>query len=290
MSGTDIATPPAMRSADAELQARSIGRAELPANVVKSAGRTIQILEYFDDVQSPRNVIEIARALGLPQSSASVLLRSLETLGYLYYDPLERTYQPTTRVGLLGSWVEPQLLRGGALVDLMRSLNRATRRSVVLAARNGLDSQFLHVEQDAETPSGFNVPVGSKLPLSRSVVFPIFLADAAEGEVSKLVRRINAYAGPGSPLVRADEILERIRRFRRERFVFDRSETDPEVSVLALAVRSEAGSAPLAISLVGPHAPMERDLAALVEEMHRQIDSYFLPKGEWRPARGSRFA
>ena len=47
--------------------------------------------------------------------SASMLLRSLVSLGYLHYDPCARTYQPTSRVGLLGSWVEPALLRGGLI-------------------------------------------------------------------------------------------------------------------------------------------------------------------------------
>src|SRR5690606_41118792 len=64
------------------------------ASVVKSAGRALQILEYFDAVQREASVSEISRALHCPQSSTSVLLRSLVHLGYLQNDRYRRTYYP----------------------------------------------------------------------------------------------------------------------------------------------------------------------------------------------------
>lgn len=63
----------------------------IPPSVVKSAGRVLQILEFFDDVKREANVVEICRALGYPQSSTSVLLRSLVQLGYLAYTPKGRS-------------------------------------------------------------------------------------------------------------------------------------------------------------------------------------------------------
>src|SRR3546814_12336581 len=54
----------------------------LPTSVVKSAGRALQILEYFDDARREANMIDISRALHYPESSTSILLRSLVALGY----------------------------------------------------------------------------------------------------------------------------------------------------------------------------------------------------------------
>jgi DNA-binding IclR family transcriptional regulator len=73
--------------------------------VVKSVARVLRILAIFDDVQRGMRVGEIAERAGYPQSSTSVLLQSLTKLGYLEFDPIDRSYIPTMQVALLGSWI-----------------------------------------------------------------------------------------------------------------------------------------------------------------------------------------
>src|SRR3546814_12145725 len=85
----------------------------LPTSVVKSAGRALQILEYFDDARREANMIDISRALHYPESSTSILLRSLVALGYLDYDRRKRTYRPNSRVRLLGRSEERRVGKEG---------------------------------------------------------------------------------------------------------------------------------------------------------------------------------
>jgi len=77
--------------------------------VVKSAVRVLEVLELFDRLQREASVGEVARELGYPVSSTSMLLGSLLERGYLRHGPDQRTYFPTPRVTLLGAWIEPQL-------------------------------------------------------------------------------------------------------------------------------------------------------------------------------------
>ena len=86
---------------------------------VKSATRVIEILEFFDDLQAPATVMEVADSLGYPQSSTSALLRSLVALGYINYDAFKRTYVTSSRVALLGSWMKAQFLSEGAIITMM---------------------------------------------------------------------------------------------------------------------------------------------------------------------------
>ena len=118
-----------------------------PDGVVKSARRVLEILEYFDDMQRPATVMEVAGALDYPQSSTSALLRSLARLGYLNHDSRARTYVSTVRTALLGSWVNAEFVRGGPVIEMMQELNRRTGDNVVLAVRNGLQCQYVHVLQ-----------------------------------------------------------------------------------------------------------------------------------------------
>src|SRR5262245_24956505 len=104
---------------------------ELPLAIVKSAGRALQVLEYFDDIRQEARMVEIARALNYPESSTSVLLKSLATIGYLSYDRYKRTYIPTNRVRLLGNWIESSLFENDRILNLMRALNDDSEDTII---------------------------------------------------------------------------------------------------------------------------------------------------------------
>src|SRR5271170_5555942 len=95
----------------------------LQRSTVKSAARVLAILEYFDDVQRSSTITEISEELGYPQSSTSALMRSLVSLGYLNYDRHARTFVPSTRVALLGSWLNSRFVTEGTTISMMRKLN-----------------------------------------------------------------------------------------------------------------------------------------------------------------------
>ncbi|MSQ20016.1 MAG: hypothetical protein EXR39_10780 [Betaproteobacteria bacterium] len=82
-------------------------------NVVKSAARVLEVFEYFARRRTPATVGEVCNALGYPQSSTSVLLKSMFTLGYLSYDQGSRRYSPSVKVAMLGEWI-PEELQAGA--------------------------------------------------------------------------------------------------------------------------------------------------------------------------------
>ena len=94
-----------------------------PDRVIKSVGRVFELLELFDEVRRPVSVTEVARALGIPQSSTSALLRSMVTLGYCEVDATARRYVPTARVTILGSWLEAPLFEDGALIRLLNEIH-----------------------------------------------------------------------------------------------------------------------------------------------------------------------
>src|ERR1700687_5568027 len=92
---------------------------------IKSAERTLRLFELFARRQERLTVGEIARGLCIPQPSASMLLNNLTEMGYLEYDRFDRSYAPTIRVTLLGSWIEPRL---GGRQSLASRLDELPRR------------------------------------------------------------------------------------------------------------------------------------------------------------------
>ena len=112
-------------------------------DVIKSAGRSLEVLELFRDVKRPLRLTDIAEALSLPQSSASMLLRSLIKMGYLIRH--ERNYAPSMRITLLGSWLNDAMFSQGNLMSLINEISRLTGDTVILGTRNGLYVEVLAV-------------------------------------------------------------------------------------------------------------------------------------------------
>lgn len=218
--------------------------------LVKSATRVLEILEFFDDHQQPATVMEIANALDYPQSSTSALLRSLVTTGYVNYDMQARTYVTSARVALLGSWVNAPFFAEGALMSLLKELNEQTGDTVVLAIRNGLYVQYIHVIQ-ATSMARLHIALGTVRPLAASGAGYALLATMSDAEVSRLVMRINADATDGQPLIRQSELLAQLERVRAQGYAFSCNTVTPGGGMMAVALPRMSGQPVMVVGIGG---------------------------------------
>jgi DNA-binding IclR family transcriptional regulator len=251
----------------------------LAPGVVKSAGRVIQIFEFFDTHRREANMIEVAAALGYPQSSASALLRSLVALGYLHYDTRRRTYRPTERVALLGSWVSPPLFRDGRLLRLMEDLRRRTGLSVVLIARNGLHAQIYKILQ-GNGPAKTALRGGQLDAIAASGMGEALLSTYPDAEFRKIGHRINAEATSAAQVVNVAELLQSLRGIRALGFLY--TEPAAEAPLGLVAVRLPAGLAdrPLAIAMAGPIDVVKPRRQMLADLMRETIRRAFAPPAQ----------
>ena len=130
-------------------------------SVVKSAARTLEIFEYFDEARRPAHIQEVALALGYPHSSTAALLRSLADLGYLEFSVEDKTYFPSIRVSLLGHWVGDEVLPLRRIQQQMRDIAEQTQMTVVLGAVSGGYCQYVRVIEGT-TPIRYHVKAGTR--------------------------------------------------------------------------------------------------------------------------------
>jgi DNA-binding IclR family transcriptional regulator len=221
-------------------------------SVVKSAGRALQILEYFDSVQREACVSEISRALQCPQSSTSVLLRSLVHLGYLQNDRYRRTYYPTRRVSLLGNWVDPAIVRQGELLMHADELAAQTGQTVVIATVNSLQTQYIYVSRPQAEQADFDaLHVGMHCPLARTALGKALLAGHSDKHVSQLTWRINGERSEYEPLIHASELLAELER-GRERGWFAGEGADSSHSGVAVMLDCKQQLLSIGIEQRGP--------------------------------------
>jgi DNA-binding IclR family transcriptional regulator len=259
------------------LRDRITAKFPVEAKCVKSASRVLEILEYFDDLQRQSTVMEIADALGYPQSSTSALLRSLVTTGYLNYDAQSRTYITSSRVALLGSWVNSPFFAEGAIISMMKELNEETHDTVVMGMRNGQDVQYIHVIQ-ATSPARLHMTLGTVRPIAASGAGYAVLATMSDAEVTRIVMRVNAEAAEGEPLIKTRELLDKIAVVREKGYAFTCDMVTRGGGMIATALPRMAGQPQMIVGIGGISEVMRQRESFLAQALRTQVERRFGPQ------------
>lgn len=157
--------------------------------VVKSAGRSLELLELFRDVRKPLRMVDIAAALSLPHSSTSMLLQSMVKMGYLVRS--DRNYAPSMRLTLLGGWLNDLAFREGNLLTMIQDVSQQTGDTVILVTRNGLYVEVLGLAPGRMDTVHHTRP-GEARVLTRALMGHMILSAMKRPEAEGLVARINA--------------------------------------------------------------------------------------------------
>jgi DNA-binding IclR family transcriptional regulator len=186
---------------------------------VKSAARVLEIFEFFNERRGPLSLKEITQRLGYPQSSTTVLLKSLIVLGYLNYDRKSRTYLPSLKLATLGSWIAEHVVPRGPILDLMQELSQKTGETIGLAVQNDLYIQYLRVI-DSEHLIRFHIPESSMRPLTHSSFGLLFLSRASNATAEHTLRCINAAETDPKERLNIPALMKKIEEIRKLGYCF----------------------------------------------------------------------
>ncbi len=233
---------------------------------VKSANRSLQVFELFAAEQRPLSISEISTAMEMPQSSTSMLIKSLVDLGYLEHDAKMRTYYPTFRIALLGTWMRRRHERTGRLPRLASRLAEETGETIVLALRNGIFAQYAYV-QIGPDPLRLHVESGMQRPLACCASGWALLSFESDPEVDKIIRRTQAEATLAHWRASATEAIERIAHVRRNGWVMSEGHTSVGAGAIAMLLPAAAGRTPMSIAVGGPIERIKANHALILERL-----------------------
>lgn len=214
---------------------------------VKSATRTLEVLDYFATVRDPRPLKDICDALRYPQSSMTVLLKTLTSLGYLNYDRSQRLYFPTPKVATLGEWIPHRMFGDGPALEVLRDVVNATRETVVFAKRNDIYLEYVATIPSPH-PLRFEVSVGSVRPVHQSPLGWLLLSTLDDREARALIKRSAAAAAASEGAHDdVDHVLEEVRGARQNGYIY--GENTPFLGGATLGVMMPAHGAATALAL-----------------------------------------
>ena len=218
------------------------------SNTVKSARRVLEVLEYFAQGVRKASVMQVATTLAYPQSSTSVLLSTLTTLGYLRFDPTDRSYCPTLRVVLLGAWLQDELFGQGSLVTVMERLRQRTGQTVMIGLRQGIHVRFIFSLRGKD-PRSLLYPVGELRPVCRSAVGKMLLSSLPNSEILAIARHANAAEQASEDRVSTRALLEEIAEIRKLGWALTIDYPQPDRATLAVALLDMKDQPAMAITI-----------------------------------------
>lgn len=227
--------------------------------MVKSADRTLQILEAFAAAGEPLGIAELARRLAIPVSACYALLKTLELRGYLYELGLRKGWYPTLR------WLQkaravaehdPMLER---VTPLLEALGKATGETIVFGKRSGTEVVYLNV---VESPHSirYSAQPGDRKPLHSSSAGKALLGALAAPERAALLDRIRLSRVTPNTIVRREQLEKDLEAGAKRGWYATRGENVADVHALGVPVRLDGEL--YAVVIAGPSHRIEGSLKA----------------------------
>ncbi len=219
-------------------------------NVVKSAGRVLDILELFASSERPLALRDVASILGLPKSSAHMLLGTLEQRGYIVRVAGDG-YSLLAVLDDAGGWtggVAGRVFR--AAQPVLERLLRQIKETVVLGMPTpGLDIRIVshRVSPQAIRYDISDVPV---IPGYCTAMGHMILCHLPEEEVRAYLARTELIRLTPRTLTDPEAIMARLRQCRARGYALNIDERFEGASGAAVAIRDRDGRPQAAINII----------------------------------------
>lgn len=217
-------------------------------------------------------MLEIARALGIPQSSAAGILRTLLRLGYLVQDA-HRRYRPTPRVTLLGSWVDPILARDGPLMSLMNHLSSLTGETIILAVPTDSTVRYIHVIPSTKRVR-LHVNVGDERPMVISGIGRLFLSTMDIDQARRAVFRYNAMRGSKEAEINLATVRRDALQIRKIGYCVSLDRVVRGVGLVCALIPHRAHSDLMAVAIGGPSSTIRAQSEEFARMMQDGLREY----------------
>ena len=225
------------------------------ASQVKSATRTLDIIEYVVAHGRPLVAQEIATALGIPVSSLSYLLATLVERGYLARHG--RRYSAGPGLQRLQASRSSFSLADRA-APLVRTLRVQLNETASFFVRDGWEIEAI-VTETSEQALRYAVPTGQRLPMHAMASGKALLAALPDDEIERYFAETERVRFTDLTITSEKHIRAQLQQIRRVGFALTDEEFSRGIIGIGRAVSME-GELVGALSVAIPKARVDEDL------------------------------
>ncbi|KPC60066.1 IclR family transcriptional regulator [Streptomyces chattanoogensis] len=238
--------------------------ADAGGSQVKSAVRTVELLEYFAARPGMHSLAAVQEAVGYPKSSLYMLLRTLVDLGWIETDTTGTRYGIGVRALLVGtSYIDGDEVVAAARPTLDR-LADDTTETVHLARLDGTDVVYLATRQSQHYLRPF-ARVGRRLPVHSTSLGKALLATFTDDQVRGMLPP-NLAQLTEHTLTDREALIEELHAVREQGYAVDREENTLGLRCFGLAIPNRTPARD-AVSCSVPVARLTPDHEQLIKDM-----------------------
>jgi DNA-binding IclR family transcriptional regulator len=203
-------------------------------SAVKSADRTVELLELLARIGEPLTLSEIHRELSYPKSSLFVLLRTLVARGWVETDRRGTGYSIGVRALLVGtSYLDRDpVIR--AATRVLEELRAEVNETVHLARLDAADVVYLASRESAHHLR-LTSRVGRRLPAHATSLGKALLAELPDAEVDALLPPILTPVTPDT-LTDREKLFADLEATRERGYAAERGENTQGLGCFAVAL------------------------------------------------------
>jgi DNA-binding IclR family transcriptional regulator len=224
----------------------------------QAVDRALGVLLCFSDAEPKLRVADVARRLGVTQSTASRLLAALEAGGFVERDTRAGAYQlGATLITLAGIALNQSEIRRQAVAELSEIATSLGLAANLAVLRD--DAIFyLATVEGPRAPKAFTM-IGKKNPLHCTGIGKVLLAHQPPTEREVILARISYPRFTPATIGSPDELRTALDQIVAQGYASEREELAFGRACLAAPIREASGAAVAALSISGPLSALDLD-------------------------------
>lgn len=228
---------------------------------IQSLERAFAILEVVASSRDGITLIELSKAVGLHNSTAFHLLKTMVQLGYVAHPRDSKRYLIGSRLFTLAAGALDESTLLALSTPVLEALTLETGEAAHFAIRSGQDAVVI-----AKTPGAglmqMSVRTGSARPVHATALGKVLLGAMSDADLREFLDGMELVKLTPATIVDREVLLREILEARAHGVAYDDGEFNEEVRCVAVPVRDFAGRA---VGAIGISAPKWRVSQALLE-------------------------
>ena len=241
---------------------------------IRSADRTLQILDAIGASPDGLTASELAERVGLSQATVYRLLATLQAHDYLVRSSGAR-YILGRAVDDLGRAVRAQLIATPAVRDVLGRMRDAARAPAYLTVFRGDDIAVAHVADSPAHPRIGQLHVGFAEAAHVTAFGKIMLAEKDDTELRRYLNRHGAPTLTRHSVTNEQQLRDQLDEVRAMQIAVEVDEYMPKLACIAAPVRSRTGRTVGAVSV----STVSDDFASRAYDLERVVR-----RGAWHVA------
>jgi DNA-binding IclR family transcriptional regulator len=255
---------------------------EIESSPATAVERALNILEAASQRREGLTNSEISRRLGIPKSSASYILRTLERRGYLRRDPESNRYRLGLKLLSLGGETQAGLDIAEVALPQMRALVERVGMTCHLAVID--QNEAVYIEK-VEAPGFFKVNtwVGRRMYLHSTSVGKALLAWMPKAERDALLHNYDFKRRTPKTITSLSRLLTELERVHEQGHAIDDEENNLGARCFGAPIFDALGNVVAALGVSGTLTQMDAAkmprVAEALKETARRVSRQLLKTG-----------